>query len=496
MDSSESPGVSRRKFLRRAATASAAAITGRGIYSVLQDYTTPTRVFAAPLPPRDKRQYIVQRMQARLDNGVVVMLPPIYNDVFTAKLSAKVKPKDKSSLMAAQQRLENAFTYLEGFYPGTAAGFTFVIGWGLSYFNTFVPDQWAQKAPIDMPLTSKRGVKSLAVLDAIRFPSDPADVVLENNHVAFKMRSDDSRILQWVEGELFTNTTGKAYVGDLFDLQSKRIGFLGKGFGTSAVARDLATKAKLPGYESIPLDAQLTMGFTSTQQQALGADATPSFETLRGMTDQWPNGYFRYGTNMHLSHLKIDLGLWYGQHPDYKDRVARMFSPSTTVPKEGTVTIPNGPAQVATLQQVQDDIARTGVVGHNAALQLATRLGASQIDNYGAYHQKGEAVPIREDFNTLDNPFTWYIDSAGNVQQPPPNQTGLHFAVFVPTSDRFHKARTAMDGILPDGTDLRTGTGLQENNIGFNSLMHATHRQNFLVPGRANRSFPLAELLP
>jgi hypothetical protein len=495
MASGGSSGVSRRKFIRGAATASAAAITGRGIYGLLQDYATPTRVFAAPLPPRDSRQYVIQRMQALLDNNVVVMLPPLYNDVFTANLSPAVKQKDKSSLVAAQQRLENALLYLESFYPGTAAGLTVVVGWGLSYFNQYVPDQWALKAPVDVALTNASGQKSFAVLDAIRFPSDPPDVTLENNHVAFKMRSDDQRILQSIEAELFTNKGGKAYVGDLFILQSKRIGFLGRGFGTSAVARTLAQTANVPGADSIPLNAQLTMGFTSTQQQALGADAVPAFETLRGITDQWPNGYFRYGTNMHLSHLKIDLDLWYGNH-DYKNRVARMFSPSTAVPTDGTVTIPNGPAQVATLQQVQDDIKRTGLVGHNAALQQATRMGASNIDNYGAYHQKGEAVPIREDFNTLDNPFTWFIDSRGQVQTPPANQPGLHFAVFVPTSDRFHRARRAMDGFLPNGVNLRDGTNLQDENIGFNSLMHATHRQNFLVPGRAHRSFPLAELLP
>jgi hypothetical protein len=52
-----------------------------------------------------------------------------------------------------------------------------------------------------------------------------------------------------------------------------------------------------------------------------------------------------------------------------------------------------------------------------------------------------------------------------------------------------------MDGFLPNGVNLRDGTNLQDENIGFNSLMHATYRQNFLVSGRAHRSFPLAELL-
>jgi hypothetical protein len=80
---------------------------------------------------------------------------------------------------------------------------------------------------------------------------------------------------------------------------------------------------------------------------------------------------------------------------------------------------------------------------------------------------------------------------------PTPNRPGLHFAVFVPASGKFHTARTAMDGVLPDGTDLRKPPyNLTQDKIGFNALMQATHRQNYLVPPRRHRSFPLAELLP
>ena len=57
---------------------------------------------------------------------------------------------------------------------------------------------------------------------------------------------------------------------------------------------------------------------------------------------------------------------------------------------------------------------------------------------------------------------------------------------------RFHTARNAMDGHLPDGTVLNVTT---ENN-GINGVMQATHRQNFLVPPRRHQSFPLVELLP
>ena len=49
-----------------------------------------------------------------------------------------------------------------------------------------------------------------------------------------------------------------------------------------------------------------------------------------------------------------------------------------------------------------------------------------------------------------------------------------------------------MDGVLPDGTDFELGARSRAQ--GFNSVLETTHRQNFLVPPRRHRSFPLAEL--
>jgi hypothetical protein len=69
---------------------------------------------------------------------------------------------------------------------------------------------------------------------------------------------------------------------------------------------------------------------------------------------------------------------------------------------------------------------------------------------------------------------------------------GLHFVVFNPTSDDFHRNRLAMDGVLPGGTKLPFQAG--DRGQGFNTILRTTHRQNFLVPPRRHRSFPLAEL--
>jgi hypothetical protein len=162
-----------------------------------------------------------------------------------------------------------------------------------------------------------------------------------------------------------------------------------------------------------------------------------------------------------------------------------MFSPHTPVPTDPTtVTISNGPGDVTSRAQLDQDVC-TGVVGHNGMLQQASRLSADITDNYGRLRPKGTAVPIREDFNTIDSPFAW--PSTG------PAEAGLHFAVFVPASALFHRARFAMDGVLPDGTNLRTT--IDDAHNGINAFMTASHRQNYLVPPRAHRAFPLAELL-
>jgi hypothetical protein len=484
--------VSRRGFLRGAAAVSLGSIAARGVYSVLDEFASPQRAWAAAKVARKQEQYLIDSLEVILDNNVPVIIPPIYNDVFTAKLAAG-RTWTRAALVDAQKRLEAALVKVESPYPSTAAGLTIVVAWGLPYFSSYVNGPWQAKGPRDLSLPLVDGQRQFAVLDAIRFPSDPASVVLEDNHVAFKIRSDQKSIVQAVETQLFADPNSGAYVGDLFELTSKRIGFAGRGFGTTSAAKTLALAAGVSGAASIPDRAQLMMGFTSTQPDALGPDNIVSFETLKGVTDQWPSGYFAHGCAMHLSHLNLDIQSWYGR--SYAERVQRMFSPRTTA-SSGVVTVPNGAAQVATLQQVKDDAANLHMAGHNSALQMATRLGADTLDNYGRLRKKGTGVPEREDFNTLDNPFTWYVDADGNVQQPPANQPGLHFAVFVPTSGKFHIARTSMDGILPDGTNLRTQYGLTDADIGFNSEMQATHRQNYLVPPRAHRSFPLTELLP
>ncbi len=104
---------------------------------------------------------------------------------------------------------------------------------------------------------------------------------------------------------------------------------------------------------------------------------------------------------------------------------------------------------------------------------------------------KGTPIAHRADFNTLDRPFSYSIDPQRDGMEKGA-AAGLHFVVFNPSSDDFRRNRLAMDGKLTGAPALPIAP--RSKNLGINSVIKATHRQNFLVPPRVHRSFPLSEL--
>jgi hypothetical protein len=192
---------------------------------------------------------------------------------------------------------------------------------------------------------------------------------------------------------------------------------------------------------------------------------------------------------MHLSHVFEDLEAWYLNF-DFRERVNTTFRPRMPV-KEGTQTVPQPPERAASTDEVERDFDRFGAIGHSSSLQPASRLQHDVRGSDGTLYPKGTAIPQRADFNTLDNPFFWTATPERDRTADGP-AAGLHFVVFNPSSDDFHRNRLAMDGVMPGGTKLPFAP--RDRGQGFNSILQTTHRQNFLVPPRRHRSFPLAEL--
>ncbi len=464
--------LTRRRFLQRAG---AAALGTAGIYGLVDGLSAETaRAMAAVggLPPE---QHVLHGVRVITDNNVEVVVPPIHHQVVTAVVRVDGR---KTSLLEAKRRLEAALAGLEQTFAPTPAGLGVTVAWGRPYFRRYVP---AARLPIDRRASKAAGKPVSALIDAIRFPSDPHGVILEGNDLCVLFRSDSLGHIAAGSEAVFGG------LNDLFELTSIRKGFVGGG-----LPRRMAIRAGIRGAESIPISAQLFLGFTSTQKAALGPELIANLETLPGLTDQWPDGYFRHGTTMHLSHLYEDLQAWYERFT-YNRRLWAAFRPGLSVP-DGTLTVPEGPANVESQAEVVYDAGTSGqlLTGHSGALQPATRLAADTRDNYGIRNRKNTALIQRADFNTLDSPFFWSSRPKVDRHLASPS-AGLHFVAFSPTSDSFHRARMAMDGHYPDGTVLELDPRGEAQ--GFNSVLRTTHRQNYLVPPRRHRSFPLVELL-
>jgi len=467
--------LTRRQLI---AGAAGGALAATGLYELVDRLTTsPQRPRALGYPAE---QHLLEGVRTVVDGGVEVVVPPLHHQLVTATLKVHESP---ASLREAQSELEEALRKLDDRFEPTPAGLGVTVAWGLPYFGRFVHAQANRHVPLDRRATAARGRQVRVLEEAIRFPSDLPATILEHNDLAVLLRSD--ALDRIAEGS-------KAIFGDLegmFRVTSIRKGFAGGGFdGDRSLPKQMATAAGIPGADLIPDSAELFLGFTSTQKSGLGPERIANLETL-GYADLGRSTYFAQGTHMHVSHLHEDLEAWYLNF-DHQERVDTAFRPGLQVPRD-TLTVAQGAEDVQSAQQVRRDYARSRRIGHSGSIQTASRLTEDVVGTDGTVYAKGTAIPHRADFNTLDNPFFWSVDPTGDGLLDSP-AAGVHFVVFNPTADDFRRNRLAMDGVLPDGTKLPFEP--RSRGQGFNAALTTTHRQNFLVPPRRHRSFPLAEL--
>jgi hypothetical protein len=451
--------LTRRGFL---AGSAATALGATGIYELVDRIagSGPSR----PVGRLRPEQHLLDGVRIVHQDKIEVLVPPLHHRVVTARITV-----DPADLGDAQAALEHVLAGLESDYVPSPAGLGVTVAWGLPYFDRFVPDAARKTIPHD-----RRAAKS-ALLPARRFPSDPAETRLEENDVAILLRSDVKAHID--------DAVARLRNASLLHITSLRSGFAGGGFdGGTSLPKQMATAAGVGGADLIPDNSELFLGFTSTQRAGMGPGKIANFETL-GFVDLRGSEYFAQGTHMHLSHVEEDLEAWYVNF-DFDERVTTAFRPNLRV-RDGAQTVEQGPKQAQSVADVRRDYHRTGRIGHSASIQTTSRLTENAVGPDGTRYPKGSAIPIRADFNTLDNPFE-FSDRAGELQEGP--AAGIHFLVFNPSSDDFHRNRLAMDGVLPGG---RIPFPPRDRNQGFNSILRTTHRQNFLVPPRRHRSFPL-----
>lgn len=429
--------LTRRRLFQEAAVRALATLGAYEAVSELQHAVAA----ANSMSVRPPEQHLLPGMKVEtLSSGMRVIVPPIHHQLVTARVQVQA---DRRSLQSAQQELEDVLRRIEAAYEDSTRGVGLTVAWGWPYFRRFVPELAASQLPIDIRLSRRRRRESLSLLDAIRFPSDPRNVRLEQNDVVVLFRSDNIANVGDASDRVFKPLAG------LFDITSIRRGFVGKG-----LPRARALAAGLPGAQRLNPAAPLFFGAYSLHPFGEGPGRIANVETL-GYTRR--NTYFRHGTHMHVSHLFEDLERWYAAPP--RRRGERLL-------------------------------------GHTFAISRRTGLTRPVTGPDGAHYRPNAGIIQRAESNTLDNPFFWSSDPAADDWRSEP-AAGMHFVSFAPTSDEFNRYRFAMDGLDPDGRKLPANIGPDRDVASreFNRLIHASHRQNFIVPPRTRRSFPLVELI-
>lgn len=461
--------LSRRRLLQVAGGGIAVAAGAAALYEGLALLAPPKRHVVGPPPggyPIGQYQiadYGV-RVQPDPETAVIVSIPPVWNLVITATLTRAPGRRE-------QQRLEAALQAAEHAYPYNPSGVFVLVAYGLPYFRTYIRSSiFDARLPRMADTPDAADARAAPVLlDAVRFPGDPPTTLLEANDVVFHLRSDVLANLQDVRRALFERSGSlagqaapSADVSDLFHITSIRTGFVGSG-----LPRRMAEQAHLGIASRIPETTPLFMGFTSSQQMGQAREVAVSFDgqpdpLVRPLTTAQPGDYFAGGTALHLSHLTEDLDRWYAL--PYDERLARMFHFNAPA-QPGTVTLQTMWLNPNT---TEIDARQRQVIGHNEAVQRGSRT------------REGQALLLRVDFNTLDA-----LDVSGGAVSTP----GVHFLAFSPGSWLFHRSRMGMADPA-----LTARYGLAATAYGINDFIHATRRQNFLVPPRAHRAFPLVEL--
>jgi hypothetical protein len=254
---------------------------------------------------------------------------------------------------------------------------------------------------------------------------------IDSYHLCLHLACDDEQRLLDVEASL------RRGLATILSWRQTRTGFTGRG-----LPRAHERVARLGSGSSVPDDAPLFMGFKSGLRKN---QASEDYVTIAA-------GPFAQGTTMQVSHMQLRLAEWYDGR-SAADRVALMYSPQTTVEaaRRFTTDASGNPDEITAA------ITRYGVLGHAQATAQARR------------HNR--PIIIRRDFDTVDG-----------------GHAGVHFVSLQRSIEDFVATRNAMNATGAHNINRRiTATA----NNGINAFIDVRRRANYILPSRADRSFPL-----
>jgi hypothetical protein len=426
-------------------------------------------------------------------DGVRFRLGPVFTKFVTARIT-------RPTTHADQQALADALDTIEDHYSFSPDGVFVVVSYGLPYFDRLPRALVADHLP-----RLDADPERFALEEAEPGPTDVSSrnpdirkqrfnvpVRIETSDMLFTIRSDRLGIATdveaWLAGSdrLAGRRVSSPRLGELLRFDPARVMFVQGG-----MPRRLAEAAGLPFAGRIHPDSPMWMGFADQQVAGTGPAEITTFqgnESAR-LTTTRSDDYFSNGSIQHLSHVILDLEQFYLGEPDeerdedetFLERVQYMFR-STPPPARGyddQFTDAGGPAFLPNEFEGSDDAERGAGglgtpggehrLGHVAGLQRSSRAA------------DGTAMHVRVDGPGFDD-----LDVRGGSPRPK-----LHFSVFVPTARFFAEMRRNQASV-----DLAERHRVPEDDQGLERFLTATRRQNFLVPPRRHRAFPLVELTP
>ena len=288
-------------------------------------------------------------------------------------------------------------------------------------------------------------LKVAAPIPPAKALSDFEQPAIDDYHLCIHLASDDESRLAAVEAALthgtpipyYTDAAEPLDLSSALRLRETRTGFTGSGLPAERQAT-----SGIPAGQPVPVSAPLFMGFKSALKRN---QATEDAVTI-------PDGPFAGGATMHASHLRLRLDTWYAQLSQ-QERVARMYAPQVTQEQVNHFTT-DAKSDPNLLGQA---ISRYGVIGHAQTSATARR--------------NGKPLILRRDFDTIDG-----------------GEAGLHFVALQRSIEDFVTTRTAMNA---SSAQLRNPSITNTVNNGINEFIFVTKRGNYLLPTRADRSFPL-----
>jgi len=433
---------------------------------------------------------------AKTIDGISVAMPPVHTTFLTARLARTPSKNDIA-------RMESALQTIEGNYPYAPGGVFAHVAYSDNYFARLPQSVVGPKMPrtldgnepvLRRAVAGPTDVAAGKHVMTLRRAEFNVPLALENNDILFTVRGDDpsfvADVVSWLSGS--NKLKGQNVASPRFDA-GMTIDHMRSMFVQQGLPRNVAASNGLPFADFINPFSPMWMGFADQQVDASAPAQNVTFAGGGGirLSNKNPGDYFDNGSIQHLSHNLLDLEQFYvnGNAEDdatadhrepFDERVQYMYQspPEVEQAADDPFRDGGGPRNLGTRGAFLANVFH----GSDAAEKSAQQFG--RIGHLSALHRSGRTADGRPIHLRIDGPGFGTLDTTTGR-----STAKLQFSGFFPSADFFATLRNNQGSI-----DLLQQFNLDEDDHGLERFITSTRRQNFMIPPRRHRAFPLLEL--